>query len=38
MEELVKFTKETFQVGSPLYELASKALHLGKGPDLGDIP
>jgi hypothetical protein len=38
MEELVKFTKETFQVGSPLYELASEALHLGKGPDLGDIP
>jgi hypothetical protein len=38
MEELVMFTKETFQVGSPLYELASEALHLGKGPDLGDIP
>jgi len=38
MEELVKFTKETFHVGSPLYELASEALHLGKGPDLGDIP
>jgi hypothetical protein len=35
MEELVKFTKETLQVGSPLYELASKALHLGKGLDLG---
>jgi hypothetical protein len=38
MEELVKFTKETLQVGSPLYELASEALVLGKGPDLGDIP
>ena len=38
MEELVKFTKETLQVGSPFYELASEALHLGKGPDLGDIP
>ncbi len=38
MEEPVKFTKETLQVGSPLYELASEALHLGKGPDLGNIP
>jgi hypothetical protein len=32
MEELVKLTKETLQVGSPLYKLASEALHLGKGP------
>jgi hypothetical protein len=32
MEELVKFTKETLQVGSPLYELAGEALHLEKGP------
>jgi hypothetical protein len=36
--ELVKFTMETLQAGSPLYKLASEALHLGKGPDLGDIP
>jgi hypothetical protein len=34
MEELVKFTKETLQVGSPLYELASEALYLGKGQDI----
>jgi hypothetical protein len=31
-EELVKLTKETLQVGSSFYELASEALHLGKGP------
>jgi hypothetical protein len=30
MEELVKFTSKTHQVGSLLYELASKALQFGK--------
>jgi hypothetical protein len=37
MEEPVKFTLKTRHVGSPLYELASKALRFGKGPDLGNI-
>ncbi len=37
MEEPVKFTSKTLHVGSPLYELASKALQFRKGPDLGNI-
>jgi hypothetical protein len=37
MEEPVKFTSKTCHVGSLLYELASKALQFGKGPDLGNI-
>jgi hypothetical protein len=32
MEELVKFTKETFQVGLPLYKLASEDPAFGKRP------
>jgi hypothetical protein len=30
MEELVKFTWKTLQVGTPLYKLASEALQFGK--------